>query len=113
MNLISENLQNDLFKVDDWIRKNRLVKTKSILVESRQRIKAAQPLNLCMKDKSIAQYSCVKLLGVQMDETLSWKPHCDSLLKDCSKTLGQLYRFSKYIPKSVISLCCAHECFVL
>ena len=83
VNLISENLQNDLSNVEEWTRKNRLVlnvdKTKSILIGSRQRIKAAQPLNLCMKNESITQYSCVKLLGVQLDETLSWKPHCDSL----------------------------------
>lgn len=93
----------DLYNVKDWIRKNRLVlnvgKTKSILIGSHQRIKIAQPLNLCMKNESITQYSYVKLLGVQLDETLSWKPHCDCLLKDCSKALGLLYRFSKYIPK--------------
>ena len=92
------------YNVEDWIRKNRLAlnvdKTKSILIGSRQRINVAQPLNLCMKNESIAQYSRVKLLGVQLDETLSWKPHCDSLLKDCSKALGLLYRFSKYIPKT-------------
>jgi hypothetical protein len=37
-----------------------------------------------------------------MDEALSWKPHCDGLLKDCSKALGLLYRFSKYIPKTAL-----------
>ena len=106
VNLISENLHNDLLNVEEWIRKNRLVlnveKTKSILIGGRQRIKVAKPLNLSMKNKSITQYSCVKLLGVQMDEALSWKPHCDGLLKDCSKALGLLYRFSKYIPKTAL-----------
>ena len=106
VNLISENLHNDLLNVEEWIRKNRLVlnveKTKSILIGGRQRIKVAQPLNLSTKNKSITQYSYVKLLGVQMDEALSWKPHCDSLLKDCSKALGLLYRFSKYIPKTAL-----------
>ena len=106
VNLISENLNNDLLNVEEWIQKNRLVlnveKTKSILIGGRQRIKVAQPLNLSMKHKSITQYSCVKLLGVQMDEALSWKPHCDGLLKDCSKALSLLYRFSKYIPKTAL-----------
>ena len=75
VNLISENLHNDLLNVEEWIRKNRLVlnveKTKSILIGGRQRIKVAQPLNLSMKNKSITQYSCVKLLGVQMDEAMA------------------------------------------
>ena len=75
-------------------------KTNSILIGRRQGIKVAQPLNLCMKNESITQYSCVKLLGVQLNEAISWKPRCDSLLKDCSKALGLLYRFSKYIPKT-------------
>ena len=57
---------------------------------------------LTIKDKSINQLSSVKLLGAHVDETLSWKPHCESLLKNCSRSLGLVYRFSKYIPSNVL-----------
>ena len=83
-NIVSVNLQNDLFNVEIWASKNRLVlnaeKTKSILIGSRKKIKAAQPLNLYMNNKSMKQYSCVRLLGVDVD-TLSWRPHCEYLKK--------------------------------
>jgi hypothetical protein len=104
--LISQNLQDDLLNVEDWVKKNRLVlnagKTKSILIGSRQKVKAAQPLKLVMKSTNINQLTCVKLLGVLVDETLSWKPHCDSLLKDCSKALGIMYRFSRFMPSNAL-----------
>ena len=45
--IVSVNLQNDLFNVEVWAWKNRLVlnadKTKTILIGSRKKIKAAQP----------------------------------------------------------------------
>ena len=45
--IVSVSLQNDLFNVEIWASKNRLVlnaeKTKSILIGSRKKIKAAQP----------------------------------------------------------------------
>ena len=79
--IVSVNLQNDLSNVEIWASKNRLVldaeKNKSILFGSRKKVKAAQPLNLNMNNKSIKQYSCVRLLGVDHDETLSWRPHCE------------------------------------
>ena len=90
--LISVNLQHDLFKVEEWVTKNLLIlnadKTNSILVGSRQKVKSASPLNLSIKDKIIEQLPCVKLLGVQVDENLSWKQHCKDLLKDCSRALA-------------------------
>ncbi|CAB4023545.1 Hypothetical predicted protein [Paramuricea clavata] len=94
--LISRNLQ-DLLNVENWVDKSRLVlneeKSKSILIGSRQKLKKEEPLILTIKDKSINQLSSVKLLGVHADETLRCKPHCESLLKNCSRSLGLLYRF--------------------
>ena len=106
--LISDKLQLDLSKVELWVAKNRLVlnadKTNSILIGSRQKIKSAPSLNLSIKDKIIEQLPCVKLLGVQVDENLSWKQHCEDLLKDCSKALGLLFKFSRYIPSKVLKI---------
>jgi hypothetical protein len=100
--LISDNLQHDLSKVEVWVSKNHPVlnadKTNSILIGSRQKVKSAPSLNLSIKDKIIEQLPCVKLLGVQVDENISWKQHCEDLLKDCSKALGLLFTFSRYIP---------------
>ena len=76
--------------------------TKNILIRSRQKVKAAQPLNLLMKNNNINQLISGKLLGVTLDESLSWRPHCESVLKDCSKALGLLYRFFKYIPRNTL-----------
>ena len=106
--LISDKLQLDLSKVELWVAKNRLVlnadKTNSILIGSRQKIKSAPSLNLSIKDKIIEQLPCVKLFGVQVDENLSWKQHCEDLLKDCSKALGLLFKFSRYIPSKVLKI---------
>ncbi len=69
-----------------------------------QKFKSAPSLNLSIKDKISKQLPCVKLLGVQVDENISWKQHCEDLLKDCSKALGLLFRFSRYIPSNVLKI---------
>ena len=73
-----------------------------MLIGSRKKVKAAQPFNLSMNNKCIKQHSCVRLLGVDVDDTLSWRLHCEYLLKKFSKCLGLLYRFKKYIPQKVL-----------
>ena len=55
-----------------------------------------------MNNKSIKQYSCVRLLGVDVNDTSSWRPHCECLPKNCSKCLGLLHRFKKYIPPKIL-----------
>ncbi len=106
--LVSDNLQHDLSNVEVWVSKNRLVlnadKTNSMLIGSRQKVKSAPSLNLSIKDKIIEQLPCVKLLGVQVDKNISWKRHCENLLKDCSKALGLLFRFNRYIPSKVLKI---------
>ncbi|CAB4027598.1 Hypothetical predicted protein [Paramuricea clavata] len=90
--LISDNLQHDLSKVEVWVSKNRLVlnadKTNIILIGSRQKVKTAPSLNLSIKDKIIEQRPCVKLLGVQVDENISWKQRCEDILKIVLKLLA-------------------------
>ncbi len=34
---------------------------------------------------------------MKLDKSLTWKSHCEQLLNDCSKVLGLVFRFSKYI----------------
>lgn len=55
-----------------------------------------------IKGRCINQFSNVKLFGIQVDKTLCWKPQCEIDVKNCSKALGLLYRFSNYIPTKVL-----------
>ena len=55
-------------------------------------------INLRIGDKSLQQVPTAKLLGLTVDETLSWDAHIDALCKKISNKLVLLCRLKKCMP---------------
>ena len=72
---------------------------------SRNTCARSQPLdqdcNLHLNGSIIKPVSCVKFLGVTIDENLTWIPHIENLKKKLACSQGVLYRIKDSIPKSL------------
>ena len=96
-------INTELWKVSEWFDANQLTlhptKTRYILFNSR-----GQELDLHLKGiklKQIAEHSdenCFKFLGLQVDEKLSWKHHCEFLHKKLNKVYYSLNRIKNLFP---------------
>jgi phage host-nuclease inhibitor protein Gam len=85
---IESNLVSDLSEISNWCKTNQmslhLGKTKTMLLTTRQKRAHLEQtkLNITFLDKDIECVSTHKLLGVTLDENLTWKDHCNDT---CSK----------------------------
>ncbi len=59
-------------------------------------------LNLKVGEKTIKQVNEAKLLGIIIDESLTWDKHIHKMSNKISKTLGLLKRSKKVIPSNTI-----------
>ena len=81
---LKQNLQVELNNITTWVRMNKLVlnisKTKSIVFGSRHALANATALDLLVDDTSVEQVTKVKLLGVKLDNLLSWSDQIDYIV---------------------------------
>ena len=103
-------LEHDLDSLAQWSSENNLVfnnkKTKSILFKTSQLSRKHQLNNLDNleikhKNLPIERTTCVKLLGVHLDENLNWKDHVINVVKACCSTLRTLRLFKRFTPLNV------------
>ena len=96
VNVIRENLQEDLKRVEQWLTSNRLIlnhsKTKGLLFGTRQLLQTSSDFVLQIQGKDIERVTKFNYLGVMLDEQLHWKEHVDSICKKVNKRLGILAR---------------------
>ena len=96
VNTIRQNLQEDLKRVEQWLRSNRLIlnqsKTKGLLFGTRQLLQASSDFVLQIQGKDIERVTKFNYLGVKLDEQLHWKEHTDSICSKVNKRLGLLAR---------------------
>ena len=75
-------------------------KTKSMVVGTRQKLQNHKdPLDLKVAGEPLSQVKSHKLLGITIDDHLSWQPHIDKLCKIVSRNLFLLSRL-----KHIVSL---------
>ena len=98
-------INNALLEVQRWYIENRLTPhpTKSLaMVLSRQAI--TRPLPPILLGSSVLNYvTKSRLLGMSVDDKLSWIPHMLELKKNFSNKLDLLKR-SRFLPRKVLSL---------
>lgn len=100
---LADNLNRDLENVASWCKDNAMSisveKTKSMVISTKQKLKShkIQIPDIIVNDSKIQHTSNEKLLGVQIDHTLSWDHHIDSILKKCNSLLYLLCRIKKYL----------------
>ena len=107
---LETKLRSDLFNVENWCKMNHLVvntsKTQSMLICSKQkRLLLKNPvLNLKFCNSSIECVSSLKLLGLLIDNELTWKQHVDKVLKTVSCLVGVLFRIRPFVTTNVLIL---------
>ena len=105
---LKNTLSSEVSNVNEWATNNKLPlncsKTKTILIDGprlRKRLRNEdRKLEIELKGSTLEQVENVKLLGLELDEELSFDIHIDSLCKKISKRIGILNRIKAYLPRA-------------
>ena len=88
-------LNEELIKIDSWMRSNKLSvnnkKTNYVVFKSAQK-KASSDLPLSFNSQILKEKNYVKFLGVYIDNSLTWKSHINHVCKNMSKSIGVIFR---------------------
>ncbi len=98
---LNDMLQSDLESVSDWVDKNKLVlnvsKTESILFGSKHALQNELPLALSVKGMALEQVHEAKLLGVKLDEQLTWLSHINKLVATTGGDVAVIRRCAYFL----------------
>ena len=97
----------ELQKVNDWLAVNKLSlnvkKTKFMLFHTTQKKNIANIIpKLKIGNVLIERKENFNFLGLIINETLSWKPHVNSVANRISKYVGVLNRLKRYLPCAIL-----------
>ena len=98
---INTQLQESLNEISDWCNNNAMIlnplKTECMVICTRQKRQLSPLLlNLSMADTTIKQVSKHRLLGVIIDQNLTWQDHISHIGKTISKNMYMLSKL-KYL----------------
>ena len=97
-------LQFDINSVVEWFSQNKLLvnpnKSSCMVIRGRQTVN--EVLTIKINDTDLEQVNVFKLLGVYIDNYLSFKDHCDYIVKTLSPKLGLLSRLSHIFPGTIL-----------
>ena len=95
-------VNNELHKIGEWCKANRLslnIKETKYTFFHKNSVKNNKPLKLPelkIANRAIERTNAIKLLGVLLNENITWKNHICSFEKKLSKNIGLLYH-AKYL----------------
>ena len=99
-------LQKCINETITWLKSNKLAvnpsKSNSMLIGTRQRIKK-YTLNISINDCTVKFTNTFNLLGVIIDNNLSWKDHIIHISKKLSSKIGLIKRLYHILPRSDFS----------
>ena len=103
--VVSQKLQSDLDKLNNWFIANRLsvncAKTKCILFcGSRSRYRQFD-MNLVMNNENLQQVNEIKYLGLTLDRHLQFDRHVDIICSKVNARTKLLWRIRNFIPRSL------------
>ena len=109
INDVNNTLQLSLHEIQNWCQNNKMIlhpdKTKSMLITTRQKRQVNElKLNLTIKDLPIEQVKDHKVLGIIIDENLSWEKHITYLYKQLSSNLFLLSKLKPYLNSACLKL---------
>ncbi|MCG8113294.1 MAG: reverse transcriptase family protein, partial [Candidatus Thiodiazotropha taylori] len=103
---IETYLQTDFNNGQRWGIGNKMQinykKTSCMTAGTRNKLANNRPLNINAGDTRIETVSKQKLLGVYIDENLSWSAHIDHLCISISSKISLLRQLSHYVPRGVL-----------
>ena len=103
---VERKLSNDLKSVDAWCINNRLVincaKSKCMIICTPQKRShlTTDKLNVSVNGIALQNVNEQKVLGLHIDNSLSWRVHVNNLCNELSKLTGMLWRNRQILPFS-------------
>ena len=109
-NELNQVLSQELETVHDWITSNKLVlnisKTKGIIFGSRHRLSARPKLDLYVDKVPIEQVEKVQLLGMVIDNHLTWSKQIDNVIRKMGVGIHMTRRCEPYVPSHILEQVC-------
>ena len=100
---LEEKLNDDLSRIRLWLNKHKLTlnisKSKFTLIGGSRRLKSFGSITLKIEEEEIEQVTSYKYLGVEINETLTWTDHVESIRKRVAQRLGLLQRIKHLLPQ--------------
>ena len=101
-------INEDLKLLDKWLKGNKLslnvAKTKSMLICTKPKRRILEnndvKLTLMIRDRELDLVDEIKYLGVNVDDSLSWKEHIKSVTSKVSRGMVMLKHAKYYLPKA-------------
>lgn len=101
LQIIEHKLQQDFGHTKQWGKDNKMEvhdnKTTCMTIGSRKRMSETHAMKITSDDIPIKNVSNQKLLGVFIDETLTWSAHIDNLCSQLSSKISLLRQLSDYV----------------
>lgn len=97
-------LNGELQAVVEWVKRNKLIpnvsKTNCILFGSSHIISSNPQLNIRINVISINQVQETKLLGITIDNKLSWKKHINKILAKMGNGISVIRRYATFLTQN-------------
>ena len=109
LSVIKSKLQESILDVDAWCSSNKMTlnpkKSKCMVISSRQmHQKHNLSINLKLDDEVIEQVQSHKVLGVIIDEKLSWIHHINFVQKKFSRNVFLLSRLKLFVSRQALKI---------
>ena len=104
---IEANMNSDLAHVNQWLLANKLslnvIKTEFILIDSAKKLSSLveQP-NLELNHFKIKQVCNTSVLGVEIDDKLSWNKHIDKVAKKVTSGIGAIRKIRDFVDQKTL-----------
>ena len=97
-----DTINHDFLNISKWLSLNQLTlnvtKSKFMIVGSRQKMNAVDPVNLSLVGKPLFQSDTFTYLGVKLNTNLSWTDHVHWIYAKVLKKLSLFKRIKCYLP---------------
>ena len=104
--VVSKILTEELEKVSDWFRANKLLlnasKTKLIVFRSRKCRRDLSAPPVMLNGTALQQVSHETFLGLQIDETVKWYEHTNKVANCISRKLGMMKRIKNFVSRETL-----------
>ena len=104
---LEQLMNHDLHEIHSWLITNKLslnvIKTKYMIVASHYGIKHLEhQFSIHVNHYYLTRDNSHKYLGVEIDQSLTWRDHVDNIAKKASGGIGALRRVGHLIPRETL-----------
>ena len=106
IDVIEQKLHENLLNSLQWMERNKLTmnlkKTQCMLIGTAQKLSKVRKICIKVGDIVLETVTSSKLLGVHIDECLTWSVHIDVLSKKLSQKIGILRRLRNFMSNAAL-----------